>query len=540
MAQLVITDITIEGKSIRQFRSLKLDQAISAHHTFQLICPAEAIDGKTGAVFGTSGNWIGADIYIKMTAVSSRDCLLFAGIITQVSIARSGGHAGDIIVSGAGPTILLDNGPHCKSWNSKVLKNIVQDVLKHFPSNRLQPRISPVYRETISYIVQYKESAWQFLNRIAACYGEWFYYNGRHLVMGSPQGNKTDVVYGVHLSRFTVSMLAQPVNFRMLAYDYMHHAVYHGAPEPENSITANWSRYVLEKSRLLYTALPKQWHNQFITNKKQLTDFIRRQAAWRNSHMIRCNGSSDLPGIQPGVIIHVQGKNMYTANQELFGDFIIVSVQHACNGRGHYSNDFVAVPSSVEVPPVTHFPEPRCETQSALVTDNYDSRGLGRVRVRFHWMNGNEKSPWLRVATPHAGNGKGWFSMPEIGEEVLVGFEGDHPAKPYVIGSVYHGNATCAFSTEENDVKIFQSRSGNKILLDDGAGSVLIEDQDGNRLKLDGTGAVQVISRDRIVLSCGEATIEMKKDGVICLNAKKIAVTGNDLVTIQGNLIKLN
>jgi len=78
------------------------------------------------------------------------------------------------------------------------------------------------------------------------------------------------------------------------------------------------------------------------------------------------------------------------------------------------------VPASVKAPPVQSFVEPCCETQSALVTDNYDSRGLGRIRVKFHWMNGNEKSPWLRVTTPHAGDGKGLFVMPEIGEEVIV------------------------------------------------------------------------------------------------------------------------
>jgi uncharacterized protein involved in type VI secretion and phage assembly len=296
----------------------------------------------------------------------------------------------------------------------------------------------------------------------------------------------------------------------------------------------------MEKSRLLFSMRPKQWHNRFVTNKKQLDDCIAFQIAARSSHLIRCNGSSDVPGIQPGSAIHVKGRNVYNNNDELFGDFTIVSVQHICDGQGHYNNEFVAAPASVKAPPVQPFAEPRCETQSALVTDNYDPRGLGRIRVRFHWMKENEKSPWLRVTTPHAGNGKGFFAIPEIGEEVIVAFEGDHPARPYVIGSVYHGKAPSHFSTEQNDLKVFQSRSGNKILLDDSAGSVLIEDKDGNLLKLDGAGAVQVTSKERVVFRCGDATIEMKKDGTICLNGKEVAIKGESLVDVKGRMITLN
>jgi type VI secretion system secreted protein VgrG len=542
MAQLVKTDITIEGKPIRQFRLFTLDQAIFAHHTFQLICPVEAIEGKTGTVFNTSGTWIGAALHVKIAPPGCDNSLLFSGVVTQVEAARCSGHAGDVIFSGCSPTILLDDGPHCKSWERKVLRTIVQDVLHLLPSNRLQSKIVPTYRETLSYIVQYKETAWQFINRLAATYGEWLFYDGQQLVLGAPQGDTINMVYGTHLSRFTMSMQAQPLNFQLLTYDYMNHEVYKSMAEPVNGNISgsHWDHHVMEKSKLLFSMQPKQWHNRHVTNKKQLDDYIALQTATRSSHMVRCNGSSDVPWIQPGSPIHVKSRNVYNNNDELYGDFTIISVQHVCDGQGHYNNEFVAVPASVKAPPVQPFAEPRCESQSALVTDNYDPKGMGRVRVRFHWMNENEKTPWLRVTTPHAGSGRGLFVMPEIDEEVIVAFEGDHPAKPYIVGSVYHGKAKCNFSTEQNDLKVFQSRSGNKILLDDNAGSILIEDKVGNRLKLDGAGAVQVTANKSVVLRCGNATIEMKKDGTICLNGENVAIKGKSLVKVRGKLIKLN
>jgi uncharacterized protein involved in type VI secretion and phage assembly len=161
--------------------------------------------------------------------------------------------------------------------------------------------------------------------------------------------------------------------------------------------------------------------------------------------MVRINGNSSHPGVQVGATISVEGKNVFSQADEAFGEYTVISVSHSCDGQGNYSNDFIAIPSSVKVPPETNCPESYCETQSAMVTDNHDDKGLGRIRVKFHWMEGSEKSPWLRVTTPHAGEGKGMFIMPEVGEEVIVGFEGDSPTKPYIIGAVYHGKAKNSF-----------------------------------------------------------------------------------------------
>jgi uncharacterized protein involved in type VI secretion and phage assembly len=246
--------------------------------------------------------------------------------------------------------------------------------------------------------------------------------------------------------------------------------------------------------------------------------------------MVRFNGSSGHPAVQVGGTVSVSGKNVFSLADESFGDYTVISVNHHCDGQGNYSNDFVAIPATIKMPPVTAYAEPHSETQSALVTDNNDPKGLGRVRVKFHWMNGSEKSPWIRVTTPHAGDGKGMFFIPEKGEEVIVGFEGDSPTKPYIIGSVYHGKAKNGFANGGNDVKTFQSRSGNKMVLDDNAGSVFVEDKDGNSMKMDGAGKINILSKEAITLTCGEASIEMKKDGTININGKEVTINGKTIL----------
>jgi type VI secretion system secreted protein VgrG len=534
MAHFVGTIIDIEGKKIDHFNSLSISQSIFGHHSFRLECPTEAIDG-TKSILNSSKNMIGGTIKIQIEKVGGNGQLQFIGVVTQVEAARYSGHAGNIVISGFSPTILMENGPHCRTWEKKALKNIAQDVTSYFPQNLLQPKITPSNSETFSYTVQYKESAWQFLSRLSATYGEWLFYDGVKLILGAPQGPKIKMVYGSDLHSFNMSLQVQPVTFKVKAYDYMNHEVYDSSPNgiADKAGLNDLGKHALQKSQQFYTAQPKQWHNQFLTNKKQLDDHVNTRAAMQSSNMVHFSGNSGDPGVQVGGGISVQGKNVFSQSDESYGDYTVINISHHCDGQGNYSNDFVAIPSTIKMPPVTINTDPHCETQSALVTDNNDPNGLGRVKVKFHWMNDGAKSPWLRVTTPHAGDGKGLFLIPEVGEEVIVGFEGDSPTKPYIIGSVYHGKAKCSFANGGNDVKILQSRSGNKVVLNDNEGSVHVEDKDGNNMKMDGSGNINVESKESIKLTCGSAKIEMKKDGTININGKTITTSATDNATMS-------
>lgn len=537
MAQLVDSTISINGTPIRQFSSFTLSQGIFEHHTFRLICPAESVDGTSG-VFTSSRDMMGATLTAQIRAEDlSGAQLKFSGVVTQVETARFGSYHGDVVISGFSPTIVLDSGPHCKSWEKKAVKNIAQDVLKFFPQNLLNPKVAPLYPETLAYTVQYKETAWQFLQRLCATYGEWFFYDGQKLIVGPPAASeKASLVFGSNLSRFNMALQVRPADMQMLAWDYMNSEVYTSTPDGiENKAGLNdLGKHVLQASRTVYGSQPKSWNNHFLTNKKQLDDVVNIRSAMRSSSHVRFNGNSGHPGVVLGGQVEVSGSNAFDASSEAYGEFTVIAANHFVDGQGNYNNDFVAVPATIKLPPVSPFPEPHCETQSAIVTDNNDPRGLGRVRVKYHWMNGAEKSPWIRVTTPHAGGGKGMYFIPEVDEEVISGFEGDSAIKPYIVGAVYHSKANNAFGNVGNDVKALQSRSGNKVVLNDKDGSVFIEDQNGNNILIDGKGNLNVFSKETMTFTCGEdglSVITMKKDGTIDIIGKNITVVGSESVT---------
>ncbi|MFG2214726.1 VgrG-related protein [Streptomyces sp. NPDC048685] len=75
---------------------------------------------------------------------------------------------------------------------------------------------------------------------------------------------------------------------------------------------------------------------------------------------------------------------------------------------------------------------------SGTVTDTHDPEGSGRVRVRFPWLSDEYASDWARTAQS-GGTSGGEAFIPEVGDEVLVGFEHGHLDRPYVLAGLYNG-----------------------------------------------------------------------------------------------------
>lgn len=550
MANIINTIISIDGKEISRFSAFKLEQSIYEHHHFQLICPAEAIDGTEGVMFNTSKNLIGKTLSVQVDTIDGISGLRFAGVVTKISRTRYSGHSGDVLITGYSPSILLDSGPHCKSWSKQALKNIAQDVLKHFPQNVLNPQVQPRSNETFSYTVQYKETAWQFLKRLCAENGEWLYYEGESLHIGKPSGNTLSLVFGSDLEDFQLGIQVRPATMQSMSYDYTNTVVYNSQPQgiEQKAGLDEMGKHAYTASKTLYSTVPKSWNHQFHSNQKQLDNQVNTRSALESSNMVKFEGHGSHPGVAIGTQVSVSGTNIYSQAAEDYGSYTITAVTHTILDNNSYSNTFEAVPASVQVPPIEIPAIIRCETQSALVTDNHDPQGLGRIKVKFHWMNGAEKTPWIRVTSPHGGGGKGMFFIPEVNEEVIIGFEGDSATKPYVIGTVYNSKANSSFGNSANDVKAMQSRSGNKLVMNDAAGSVQLADKGGADMLFDGAGNANLSVTDtvsmkadneinteatnQITIKCGEASITLIKDGTIIINGHEIYTDGKTHVCV--------
>jgi len=154
----------------------------------------------------------------------------------------------------------------------------------------------------------------------------------------------------------------------------------------------------------------------------------------------------------------------------------------------------------------------------AIVSNNRDTEGLARVKVIYPWLAEEDESYWARIATMMAGDNRGTYFIPEVGDEVLVAFEHGDIHYPYIIGSLWNGKDKTHENNDngENNLRVIKSRSGHKIILDD----------------TDGKEKITIIDKDEkrsIVIDSEKKTIDIKnEDG-------KINIFAGDDITIETN-----
>jgi phage baseplate assembly protein gpV len=108
----------------------------------------------------------------------------------------------------------------------------------------------------------------------------------------------------------------------------------------------------------------------------------------------------------------------------------------------------------------------------AIVCQNKDDeKKLGRIKVRFPWLDGGDKDQahWAQVATPMSGNKFGWYNLPEIDDMVAVVFIGGDIRQPIVLGGVWSKTDKPPEPVQDgkNEFRGMKSRSGHRLLLDD-------------------------------------------------------------------------
>ncbi len=141
----------------------------------------------------------------------------------------------------------------------------------------------------------------------------------------------------------------------------------------------------------------------------------------------------------------------------------------------------------------------------AIVTSVDDPTNVGRVKVKFDWLEDGPEGYWARVAAPMAGSDRGCFLMPEIADEVLVAFDHGQVDSPYIVGYCWSNPDSPPFSGDRQKRGI-KTVAGHELVFDDNPGSsptISLTTQGGFKLLLDEGGSKITLSTQ------GGVTIEM-------------------------------
>jgi phage protein D len=215
-----------------------------------------------------------------------------------------------------------------------------------------------------------------------------------------------------------------------------------------------------------------------------------------------------------------------------------------------------------------------------IVTNVKDPDKAGKVKVSLPWAAPDYESDWARVVQMTAGPRTGVMFMPEVGDEVLVGFEMGDARRPYVIGGLINDKSSFEpMSSAVNGSGVVTKRglatpAGNQLLFEDelppgppgpppttskitlGTGDSnlsLAIDQCAGTITLSckpappksktpaGTVTIDCSGAGQIEIKGGSGGVKVESDGQLELTGKLgVKISSNAMVQVQGQMIQLN
>jgi len=499
--------ISVGKKTLSSFISLQIEQNIGKHHRFQMSVELETGSNRYVHNINSSKDWLGESIVVKAASTP-----IFVGVVTNVQLHREGSDFGCIIVSGYSATYRLETAHSCFSWNDTTIGNVVKKLCEQA---KVQLELNPAFKETKDFICQYEESDFDFIRRLAHQYQEWMYFDGTKLIFGKPRklADPIRLEYGTTLSSLDIGLQTLARSEQVFSY-------HSGADREMQRMTPDLA-YGHDKlageafraSLGMFSKPARQHALPRISNETELVNYMGRKQAAETAETHYITAESQVPTLRVGSVISLYSsflKRVGDLSEESLGNFIIIEITHEVSQGSYYKNRFKAIPATIKALPSPKVRMPLAETQMATVLSNADPDGKGRVRVRMNWQTDGMQTGWVRVMTPDGGSSsdvksnRGFVFIPEVGDQVLLGFRHGDPARPYVMGSLFNGT-TGGGGGQGNNCKSLTTRSGSSLKLDDSAGSVTLHDKGGVSMNFDGAGCSSFDSKKNSTLNAGQS-----------------------------------
>ncbi|MBK1894231.1 type VI secretion system Vgr family protein [Chryseobacterium paridis] len=532
--RVVKLDVVIEGKIIKHFKHFRLDQSARKHHNFELTLAHDSLGSLQNHELDQAQQFLGKRLTVVFKykdAENESPERTFVGIITKVAFSQEKMSLGNIVLKGQSPTILMDSAPHTQSFGGEkpVNTSIIADrILKEtLNSGKFDYKIDTQNKSYINYSAQYKESHYNYLARLAETYGEQFYYDGETLYFGKlpPKEQAIRLTYGSNVNDISVELKAVHTKPEFFGYNSSNHTKLLSTSANIKHLGQLASKaYELNNDIYKTRSLNPSPIN---ANMSLNVDDSQKSAAGSAAvEVFTISGTTSVPFLHPGCIADIEMRKPDSNQTTYFTKLMVTEVSHEVNTRGVYTGTFEAIAEGTGFIPKPEFNTPSAEPQIATVISNTDPLNQGRIQVQFDWQL-NDTTHFIRMMSPDAGGtdvitqNRGFVAVPEVGDQVMVGFEYHHPDFPFAMGGMFHG-AVGLGGGVNNHIKSIQTRSGNKVIFNDAEGSIYIEDPSGNTYFMDGKGSIIVNAPKDMTFTAGN-NIRMS--------------AGNDITSIAGSNI---
>ncbi|MBD2753197.1 type VI secretion system tip protein VgrG [Spirosoma validum] len=472
----------------------------------------------------------GSKIEVKL-GHDQHNASVFKGAVVRQSIrAREGGDS-TLTVDCRDETYRLTLGRHNRYFTDMTDSDAVSQVLSAHAGSIDATRIQ--HRE----LVQYYCTDWDFVMSRADMNGMLVLVEAGKVSWQQPSTNSASVlnlVFGGNLREFETELDARTqigaVNAQSWDYSTQQPITSdgsvagrfseHGNLSGNNLATdAGLSAMELRHSGHIAQSELKAWADATITR----------------SRLSKIRGRAKIvgfAGVVPGNCVTLAGMGA-----RFNGKAYVTAVRHELGGGSWYTHIQVGLSpeffyqqyQTAEVAAAGLTPAVSGLQIGIVVKLAEDPDGEDRIRVKLPTLDNASNGIWARVAALDAGNKRGSYFRPEIGDEVIVGFINDDPRHAVVLGMLNSSKNPAPLPTkDENHIKGFVTRSNMKVLFDDekksitistpNNNSIIISDDEKSIKTTDQTGNSWKLSPDGIEISSPK-DITIKATGSISLKA---------------------
>ncbi len=450
--------------------------SMSGHEEVSRLFEYEVVAGSEDAAV-SADNFLGSNAGVSLKLEEGKRW--FNGVVTSFGVSMPLGRFSGYRFMLRPWLWLATRSANLKVFQNQTVPDIVREVLRVYPGT-VKLQLKKTYEPRV-YCVQYRESDFNFVSRLMEEEGIFYFFahaDGKHdLVLADdasafqPFSGFAEVPFDDDPEHYTghpaitdwqMRHEIQPAKFVLRDFNFI-------TPSTDLTTHVGQSLHTKGGSAGEVYDYPGGYEQKGAGDK--ITDLRLAEA---ESRYARFSGS----GNTPGLVVGAKFKLTQHWRLDQITDYVVLSTRielsaaqlEAGGGEMRFGCGFTAQKYAEPFRPARITRKPHVAgPQTAIVTGQGNPGDIhtddkGRVKVQFHWDRlGNKdatSSCWLRVASPMAGNGWGFITIPRIGQEVVVDFlEGD-PDRPFVSGRVHNGEQLPPYPLPDNaTVTTFKSRS---------------------------------------------------------------------------------
>ncbi len=535
-ADLVTFTLKIEGIEIPRtinVQSIVVEKEINKIPSAR-IC---ILDGEPSLEDFTVAN---QDLFIPgnqieiLAGYRSDESSIFTGVIITHRI-RVRSNSSQLIVDCKDESVKLTAGRKNKYYFDKTDSDVIEEIINNYGLDNSIDPTSVMHEE----LVQFDCTDWDFIiTRLEA--------NGCICIVDENSINSTkpaldsdpvlSLLFGATIMEFDSEMDARDQYEGVTAYswDYSNQEILTiEATEPSTTENGNLSSSDLSEVIGL-ESFDLRHTGQIVQEELQ---------AWADAQLLKTRLSKikgrvrfqGFPDVKPGTVLSLNG-----LGDRINGNVFVAAIRHEIadgnwlsDAKFGLSNNWFSVEVPVNTAKASGLLPAINGLQIGIVTQlENDPDGEDRIQVRLPIIDPEDQGVWSRVSSLDAGDNRGFFFRPDVGDEVIVGFLNDDPGDPIILGMLNSSKKPAPIqAADANNIKAYVSRSKLKLTFDDDKKSMKLETPGGRNIFMDDDSRV-------IQLDDGAGNkITMDDNGITIQSSKKITLTSNDDISIQGNNI---